>query len=135
MATKKDINCEISDESLTHLLNFILSMLQEDRTNALQHHDTLSTMLGGPAGAEGMTGLELQLLVQDLSAALTGFIKNSAQSTDQAIKVAQIMAGRLAKINASSSLTEDDRAEIEETIQNLNIEKDKMTNVIKMKGA
>ena len=110
-------------------------MLQEDRTNALQHHDTLSTMLGGPAGAEGMTGLELQLLVQDLSAALTGFIKNSAQSTDQAIKVAQIMAGRLAKINASSSLTEDDRAEIEETIQNLNIEKDKMTNVIKMKGA
>ena len=103
----------LSDDSLIHLLNFILSMIKEDRKNALDHHDTLSSMLNGPPGAEGMTGLELQLLLNDLSAALQGFLKNSAQSTDQAIKIAQIMANHLTKMDKSTTLSDDDRAEIE----------------------
>ena len=52
-------NINLNDDSLIHLLNFILSMIKEDRRNALDHHDTLAGMLGGPPGAEGMTGLEL----------------------------------------------------------------------------
>lgn len=107
----------LSDESLVALLNFILDMVQEDRKNALDHHDTLASMLGGPPGAEGMTGLELQLLLNDLSQALTGFLNNSAKSTEQAIKVAQIMATHLTKMDKSATLTEDDRAEIEAAVQ------------------
>ena len=111
------LKLNLSDESLVHLLNFILVLIKEDRKNALDHHDTLSGMLGGPAGAEGMSSLELQLLLNDLSAALTGFLKNSAQSTEQAIKVAKIMADHLTKMEASATLTEDDREEIENALK------------------
>ena len=106
-------NINLNDDSLIHLLNFILSMIKEDRRNALDHHDTLAGMLGGPPGAEGMTGLELQLLLNDLSAALSGFLKNSAQSTDQAIKIAQLMCNHMGKMDKSASLSDDDRDEIE----------------------
>ena len=119
-----DLNkLNLNDESLVHLLNFILSMIKEDRKNALDHHDTLASMLGGPPGAEGMTGLELQLLLNDLSAALQGFLKNSAQSTDQAIKIAQLMANHLTKMDKSTTLSEDDRAEIEELAKEFQTEK------------
>ena len=106
-------NINLNDDSLIHLLNFILSMIKEDRRNALDHHDTLASMLGGPHGAEGMTGLELQLLLNYLSAALSGFLKNSAQSTDQAIKIAQLMCNHMGKMDKSASLSDDDRDEIE----------------------
>lgn len=111
------IKLDLSDESLIHLLNFILSMSVEDRNNALQHHDTLSELLGGPPGAEGMTGVEMQLLLNDLSQALTGFLNNCSRSTDQAIKIAQIMANHLVKMDRSASISENDRAEIERALE------------------
>lgn len=126
----ENIKLDLSDESLVHLLNFILSMVKEDRTNALNHHDTLAGMLGGPPGAEGMSSLELQLLLNDLSTALTGFIKNSAQSTDQAIKVAQIMANHLTKMDRSATLTDDDRADIESALAGLEQHKDALDDMI-----
>jgi len=127
-------NLNLSDESLVHLLNFILSMVQEDRKNAMDHHDTLSSMLGGPAGAEGMSSYELQLLLNDLSTALTGFIKNSAQSTEQAIKVAKIMADHLTKMDTSSTLSEDDRSQIEEALRDFEDERDELDNIINTGG-
>jgi hypothetical protein len=123
-------NLNLSDDSLVGLLNFILSMIQEDRKNALDHHDTLSGMLGGPAGAEGMTSLELQLLLNDLSTALTGFIKNSAQSTEQAIKIAQLMANHLTKMDKSSTLSEQDRDQIQAAVSGLVEEKEELDNII-----
>lgn len=111
-----NLKLNLSDESLVHLLNFILSMVREDRKNALDHHDTLAGMLGGPAGAEGMTSLELQLLLNDVSQALQGFLTNSGKCTEQAIKVAQIMAGHLIKMDKSATLTDADRADIEQAL-------------------
>jgi hypothetical protein len=84
----------------------------------------LASMLGGPAGAEGMTSLEMQLLLNDVSTALTGFLKNSAQSTDQAIKIANLMASHMGKMDTSSTLTDDDRAQIQDAIGLLEDEKD-----------
>lgn len=127
-----DLNkLNLSDDSLIHLLNFILSMIKEDRKNALDHHDTLASMLGGPPGAEGMSGLELQLLLNDLSAALQGFLKNSAQSTDQAIKIAQLMANHLTKMDKSTTLSDDDRAEIEELAKEFTEEKNLISDSFK----
>lgn len=109
----------LSDESLVHLLNFILSMVKEDRQNALNHHDTLAGLLSGPPGSEGMSGTEIQLLLNDLSNALTSFLKNSAQSTDQAIKVATILANHLTKMEKNASLTDDDRESIQNLVSNI----------------
>lgn len=134
MGDFKPKNLNLSDESLIHLLNFILSMIQEDRKNAMDHHDTLSSMLGGPAGAEGMTSLEMQLFLNDLSAALTGFIKNTAQSTEQAIKVAKIMADHLTKMDKSSTLSEHDREEIEAAIGEFKSELKEMDNIVDIGG-
>ena len=120
---------DMSDESLMNLLNFIMSMIKEDRENALSHHDTLAGMLGGPAGAEGMTSLEMQLFLNDLSTALTGFIKNSAQSTDQAIKIAKIMADHLTKMEKSATITDEDREQIESALKGISETTTGLSNV------
>lgn len=125
----ENLKLDLSDESLVHLLNFILSMVKEDRKNALDHHDTLASMLGGPAGAEGMTGVELQLLLNDLSQALNGFLANSGKCTEQAIKVAQLMANHLTKMDKSATLTDDDRAEIEAALADFDEIKSEATSL------
>ena len=123
-------NLNLSDGGLVALLNFILSMLQEDRKNAMEHHDLLAGMLAGSTEAAGMTTLEFQLLLNDISTALTGFLKNSATSTEQAIKIAKIMADHLSKLDRNASLTEDDREQIEDAIQKLTDEKSTLDNII-----
>jgi len=119
----------LSDDSLIHLLNFILTMIKEDRKNAMDHHDILAGMLGNSAGEAGMSTYEAQLLLNDISTALTGFIKNTAQSTEQAIKIAQLMANHLTRMDKSSTLSEDDRAQIEEALKDLNEEQDILGNI------
>jgi len=131
---KPDQNLNLSDESLIGLLNYILSMIKEDRNNAMMHHDTLAVMLSGAPGAEGMSGIELQLLLNDLSAALTGFLKNTATATDQAIKIAKIMAEHLVKMDKSTTLTEEDRKQIDEALENLQSERDALGNIISIGG-
>lgn len=115
---------DMSDESLVHLLNFILSMIREDRTNALAHHDTLTAMLEGAPGVEAMDGVTMQVLLADISGGLSSFLKNSAQSTDQAIKVAKILADHLTKIDRSDDFTEEDRDSIQKMVEKISEEKD-----------
>ena len=129
MTNFKKLN--LSDGSLIQLLNTILSMLQEDRKNATEHHDLLATMLATTeATAGGMGTLELQLLLNDLTTALTGFLKNRAQSTDQTIKVAKILADHMTKIDRNSALTEEERDQIEDTIKGLTDEKNTISSQI-----
>ena len=129
MTNFKSLN--LSDSSLIQLLNTILSMLQEDRKNATEHHDLLATMLATVEGtAGGMGTIELQILLGDLATGLTGFLKNIAQSTDQTIKVAKIMANHLTKIDRNAVLTEDERDQIEDTIKSLTDEKDTLSKQI-----
>lgn len=116
---------ELDESSLTWVLNYILSTVKEDRDLVLQHHDTLGNMLGSPPGAEGLSSLEMQLLLNDLSAALNGFMKNAAISVDQVIKVAKILSDHiLKKQDEMDEVSDSDRESIEELVKNLNDEKD-----------
>jgi len=123
-------NLELSDESLAHLLNFILSMLKEDRGNALAQYETLSGLISGPDGFGDLDGI----MLNDIANGLSSFMKNSAQSTDQAIKVAGILANHLLKMDKNSTLTDDDRLEIEEMGKKLVQEKEDIGNIIQLKG-
>lgn len=111
---------DLSDESLGHLLNFILSMIKQDRQNALNQYTTLSSLISGPDGFAGLDGI----MLNDIANGLSSFMKNSAQSTDQAIKIAGILANHLIKMDKSSTLTDDDRLEIEKLGKELIVERD-----------
>lgn len=113
-------NLDLSDESLGHLLNFILSMIKEDRKNALDQYGTLSSLISGPSGFSDLDGI----MLNDIANGLSSFMKNSAQSTDQAIKIAGILANHLVKMDKSSTLTDDDRLEIERLGKDLMSERD-----------
>lgn len=114
-----------------HLLNFVLSMIKQDRENALTQYDNLSDNLSG-AGFDDMNGISASLLLKDTAEALTSFLKNSSQSTDQAIKVAQILANHLIKMDKNSTLTDADREEIESTVKGLVSETKEIDNILKV---
>lgn len=128
MADFKNLN--LSDESLTLLLQFVLQNIGEDRKLALENYETLSAMLGG---GDGMTGLEIQLMLQELSSALTGFLNSASKSTDNAIKIAKIMSDHINKMNTEETLTNLDRDKIENLVKEAKAERSEIENVIEMR--
>lgn len=118
---------KLDEASLEFILNFVLKNLKEDRHLALQHHDTLASLLQGTSG-EG-SGLEIQLMVQELSSALTNFLNSASLSTERAIKIAKILSDILVKSDADTTLSDDERAEIEGMIGGLQEEKDNIDSV------
>lgn len=112
---KLNIN-SINETSLTLLLNFALSNLSEEREAALQHHDVLSSMLNGPPGGDGLSGLEIQLMTQTLSAALNNFLGSASKSTEQIIKIAKLLADYMLKVQNDDLITDDDREALERLV-------------------
>ena len=107
---------KLDEQSLELILNLVLNNLTQERELALGHHATLSTLLNGATGDEQLTGLEVQMMVQELSSALTGFLNSASLSTDKAIKVAKILSDLLSKMDADDTLTDADRADIESMV-------------------
>lgn len=121
---------ELSDDSLIHLLNFILSMVQEDRKNALDVYDTLAGMVTGPGGFDelGVQGV----MIGDVTNGLTSFLKNCSMSTEQAIKIANVMANHLVRMDRSATLTDADREEIAAAAEAFKNEKKEIDNILKV---
>lgn len=117
---------DLDEDSLVFLLNFILDNIKEDRQLALQHHDTLSHILNGAPG--DLSGVEMQLLMNDLSQSLTNFLNTASLSTERAIKIAKILADLMTKMEASSMLTENDRESIEEMVTGFQDEQEAIDN-------
>lgn len=130
MSDNKFGKLELSDDSLSHLLNFILSMVQEDRKNALDMYDTLAGMVTGPGGFDNL-GAE-GIMISDITNGLTAFLKNSSQSTEQAIKIANVMANHLVKMDRSATLTDADREEIAAAAEAFKNEKKEIDNILKV---
>jgi len=128
-------NIKLDEASLEFILNMTLDNLKEDRSMALRHHSTLSSLLSGASGDEALSGLEIQMMVQELSMALTNFLKSAATSTEQGLKMAKILADLITKMPSDDTLTDEDRASIESMIGKYSNEKeniDTVTNVIQM---
>ncbi len=104
---------KLDEKSLELVLNYIMQNVDEDREMALQHHDTLALLLQGAQGDGAMSGLEIQLMVEQLSDALTKFLGSAAKSTENALKIAKILSDVLVKMDPEETLTDEDRAEIE----------------------
>jgi hypothetical protein len=97
----------------------------------LDQYDTLAGVFSGPVG-DGMDSIQMSLLLKDAAEALTGFMKSSAQTTDQAIKLATLLANHLIKMDKTSTLTDEDRATIESLTKDLKDEKKTVDNIIKI---
>ena len=104
---------KLDEKSLELILNYIMKNVDEDREMALQHHDTLALLLQGAPSDGGMSGLEIQLMVEQLSDALTKFLNSASKSTESALKIAKILSDVLVKMDPEETLTDEDRAEIE----------------------
>ena len=122
----------LDENSLEFLLNFIMTNLKEDRRMALEHHEVLSSLLNGAPHSQGLSGLEIQMMLEQLSNALQKFMQSASTSTDQAIKIAKIMSDILIKSDPADSLTDAERADIERLMGGLQEEKDKIGNIIDM---
>ena len=103
----------IDEDSFVYLLNFIMDNLKEDRELALRHHDTLSHMLDGPNGLDSMSGVELSILLNDLSESITKFLSNASMATDRAIKILKIMSDLMAKVHREDGISDEDREYLE----------------------
>ena len=122
----------LDEHRLEFLLNFIMTNLKEDRRMALEHHEVLSSLLNGAPHSQGLSGLEIQMMLEQLSNALQKFMQSASTSTDQAIKIAKIMSDILIKSDPADSLTDAERADIERLMGGLQEEKDKIGNIIDM---
>jgi len=120
----EDKRIKLDEASLEFILNFTLENLKEDRRLALEHHTILSSLLSGQnADGEDLSGIEIQMIVQELSGALTNFLKSAATSTEQGLKMAKILSDLLTKIDTDTILTDEDRASIEEMVGGFEDEK------------
>ena len=102
-------NLNLDETSLIFVLNFIMKSISEDRELALQHHDSLASVIQGAPGNESLTDLEIQLLLKDLSTAINDFLSSAAKSTDNAIKIAKILSEHLSKMDKDEEITDEDR--------------------------
>ncbi len=129
----KKTTLTISESSLEFMLNFTLDNLKEDRELALQHHQVLAGLLHGADGAE-LSALEVQMMVQELSAALTNFLRSASVSTEQGLKMAKLLADQLSKIDNDDNLTDEERADIETMLGGFEAERDNIINIEKKVG-
>ena len=88
---------DLNDETLRIILKLGLDNLCEDRKNALDHHDVLSNLLEGTSGSDGLSTLEIQMMVQELSASLTNFLNSSTKSTENILKISKILSDHIKK--------------------------------------
>jgi len=119
---------KLDEESLEFILNFTLDNLKEDRRLALQHHTILSGLLNGAEGSQ-LSALEIQMMVQELSSALTNFLKSAATSTEQGLKMAKILSDLLSKIESEDSLSDYERANIEEMLGGFEAERENVNSI------
>lgn len=129
MSNFNDDILELDRASLVKMLNFILNNLKDDRRLALQHHTILSHMLSGVAGA-GLSTLELQMMIQDLSSSLNGFLTSASKSTENAIKMSKIMADAIKNAPQVDGLTDKDRDNLADLMEGLENEKTTLAQTI-----
>lgn len=120
-------NLNLDETSLVFVLNFIMKSISEDRELALQHHDSLASVIQGAPGNESLTDLEIQLLLKDLSTAINDFLSSAAKSTDNAIKIAKILSEHLNKMEKDDEITDEDRQMLREMMED---EKEKIADSI-----
>jgi hypothetical protein len=120
---------DLDRTSLVKMLNFILNNLKDDRRLALQHHTILSHMLNGVASA-GLSTLELQMMIQDLSSSLNGFLTSASKSTENAIKMSKIMADAIKYAPQADGLTDKDRDNLADLMAGLDQEKTELAQTI-----
>lgn len=129
MSNLNDDILELDRASLVKMLNFILTNLKDDRRLALQHHTILSHMLNGVASA-GLSTLELQMMIQDLSSSLNGFLTSASKSTENAIKMSKIMSDAIKNSPQADGLTDDDRDNLASLMEGLKEEKTALAQTI-----
>lgn len=129
MSNLNDDILELDRASLVKMLNFILTNLKDDRRLALQHHTILSHMLNGVAGA-GLSTLELQMMIQDLSSSLNGFLTSASKSTENAIKMSKIMSDAIKNSPQVDGLTDKDRDNLADLMEGLSEEKTALAQTI-----
>lgn len=129
MSNLNDDILELDRASLVKMLNFILTNLKDDRRLALQHHTILSHMLNGVAGA-GLSTLELQMMIQDLSSSLNGFLTSASKSTENAIKMSKIMSDAIKNSPQVDGLTDKDRDNLADLMAGLDEEKTTLAQTI-----
>lgn len=110
-------NFNLDEESLRLILKLGLDNLCEDRKNAIEHHDTLSNLLEGTSESDGLSTLEIQMMVQELSAALKNFLDSSTKSTENIIKIAKILSDHIKTKYDGDDVSEEDREFLEEMIR------------------
>ena len=109
---------KLDEVSLEMVLNLALERVNEDREMAIRHHNTLRDEVEANGWGD-------QLTLQELASSLSGFLANASLSTEKLIKISKILADLLVKIDSDDTLTDADRAEIEDMVK-----KDNEGNVI-----
>lgn len=131
----KKISFDLNNDALKLILNLGLNNLQEDRENALEHHDTLSGLLQGTAGAESLSSLEIQMMIQELSGALTNFLNSSSRSTENIIKIAKIISDHLKTMDTTEAeITDEDREMLAEIIDQAKVEGQNIVDIKEAKN-
>lgn len=103
---------DLTEDSLVYLINMILKNINEDRTQALQYADILAATINGPQGSDGVLSLESELLLKELSVALTGFLKTASDSTERALKLAKLLVDFLIKVQDDEIISDEEREAI-----------------------
>jgi hypothetical protein len=119
-------------EALKLVLNLALSNIIDDRDRAIEHHDTLAGLFNDSVIADGITPLEIQIMVQNLASSLTSFLNNTSKSTDSIIKLAKILSDHL-KNHASDmdeEITDEERdLLLEDVVERAQMEKNKIVKM------
>lgn len=106
-------NLRLDETTLVYILDVAFKNIAEDREIALQYNDSLSSMINGIPGNEGLSDLEVQLMLKDLSDAIDRFLSTATKSTDNIIKLAKILSDHLVKSPAEDAITKEDRELLE----------------------
>ena len=128
---------KLDERSLEFILNFTLENLKEDRKLALGHHDTLASLLTGASG-EADSDLEIQMAVQELSAALVNFLRSASTSTEQGIKLAKILSDILANQEEGGGFSDEERQDMIDMARDMEDEKNKIdrdANILELNAA
>lgn len=103
----------LDETTLIYILDVAFKNIAEDREIALQYNDSLSSMINGIPGNEGLSDLEVQLMLKDLSDAIDRFLSTATKSTDNVIKLAKILSDHLVKNPTEDGITKEDRELLE----------------------
>jgi len=112
------MSLKLDTDSVVLLLNFILNNIKEDRKMALTEYSALSNALELATSQDILSTIESQLIEQNISKALSGFLDSASKSTDNAIKVCKLLSDHLIK-NAKTTKADEQSEDDEFTLSDI----------------